>query len=131
MMSMECRAEPCGRGSTPSAFSAQCTALKPLHRVCVLQAPRANLSARQLPEPRTRCSSQPILVHGVHPAETAGHFACHRQLERLAYTGDDGVKMVCDPSAVLLRPPACTVVSIGSNGDASFERAVPARATHS
>ena len=38
----------------------------------------------------------------------------------------DGAKIICDPNATLINGRGCLVVSVGSNGDAAFEKAVHA-----
>lgn len=56
-----------------------------------------------------------------HPG--APHGASCGLMSRLGEGGDGG-KFVCDPDAIVRAGPSCLVVSIGSNGDPSFERAV-------
>jgi hypothetical protein len=46
------------------------------------------------------------------------------------FWGDDGAKRLCAPNATLASHAPCRVVSIGSNGDASFEKAVHRLAPH-
>jgi hypothetical protein len=56
-----------------------------------------------------------------HPGKPRG-MSC-ADLERFGHAGDGG-KMVCDASSVLNARKDCLVVSVGSNGDVSFEAAM-------
>lgn len=51
------------------------------------------------------------------------------KLSRLGSSGDGG-KLACEPAALLGSADECLVVSVGSNGDASFEHAVLDVAPH-
>lgn len=58
----------------------------------------------------------------------APHGASCASMERLG-TGGEAGKVVCDPDQLLSERP-CHVVSVGSNGDAEFEKDVHKRAPH-
>lgn len=65
--------------------------------------------------------------HLWHPGEPRG--ASCANLVRYGNDGDGG-KMVCDAEGVLQRQRECLIVSVGSNGDVSFETAMRSLAPH-
>ena len=72
----------------------------------------------------TEWDFQDYLLHTWHPGQPRGASCAH--LRRFGNDGDGG-KMVCDAKAVLERQADdCLVVSVGSNGDVSFEEAMRA-----
>ena len=64
---------------------------------------------------------QNYLLHLWHPGLPFG--ASCANLERFGNHGDGG-KMVCDAAGVLNARDDCLIVSVGSNGDVSFEEAM-------